>query len=198
MLAILIPVALAQGTTAKVFIAEALAKLEQAKSITVTVLVTTEEFPKPYRLEYAYRQGGYLRIDDGHMVQVANPKAAWAFSPTEKKYRPIALLPKGASVVRLLSLDMGLPNLPILNGPTRVTWHGKRALRIELDGRKAMTKETKLFTYYDPNTHWPIGVSANLGSITQVRILEHMKVNQNLSDSMFAFTPPHGWSLSKG
>ena len=66
-------------------------------------------------------------------------------------------------------------------------------LRIELDGRKQMTKETKLFVFVDPKTHNPIGISGNLGSMTQVVIFEDLKVNPPLSDSLFTFMPPKDW-----
>ena len=62
-----------------------------------------------------------------------------------------------------------------------------------MDGTKEMTKDTQLFAYVDPKTHIPIGISANLGSVTQVVLFEDLKINPKLSDSVFTFSPPKGW-----
>jgi outer membrane lipoprotein-sorting protein len=199
MLALLIGAAvLGQGATAKAILAEARAKLEHATSVTVTVITTTKEFPKPTTEKWAFRNGGYLRAEFGNLVRVANPKSAWEYSPTKKTYRSIPPPTRdvyGGDVLSKLALT--LANFPVLGGPTNVAWHGMKTLRIELDARKTMTKETKLFAFFDPQTHLPLGVSANLGSVTQVMILKDLKLNPRLDDRLFEFKPPAGWTKLK-
>ncbi len=191
-------VVLGQSVTAKAILAEAKAKLEHARSVSVTVIVTKEEFPKSSTEKWAFRKGGYLRAEFGDLVRVANPRAAWEYSRSKKTYRSIPAPThdvNGGDVLNQLALT--LSGFPILSGPTSVPWHRMKTLRIELDGRKTMTKETKLFAFFDPKTHLPLGVSANLGSVTQVMVLKDLKLNPRLDDSLFEFKPPAGWTKLK-
>jgi outer membrane lipoprotein-sorting protein len=84
--------------------------------------------------------------------------------------------------------------LPIIGMPIKTLWHSRSVIRIELDGRKQLTKETKLFVFIDSKTHLPFGISANLGSITQVDIYENLKINPKILDPAFQFSPPKGWT----
>ena len=189
---------LGQEATAKAILDEALAKIEHATTLSMTVVETTEEFPRASRTKCAYRRGGFLRLDNRRAVQVASPESAWEYSTSGKTYESLPTLPKDLNAAQALWwLRVFAANLPILSGPTPVTWHALDALRLELDGRKEMTKEAKLFVYFDPATHLPLGVSANLGSITQVKIFEHLQLDVKLRDSLFAFVPPPGWKQRK-
>ena len=85
--------------------------------------------------------------------------------------------------------------MPTIGTPRPVVWHGKSALRAEVDGRKTMTKETKLYYYFNPKSHSQLGVSENLGSMKQVAIFSDLKLHQKLDDATFRFVPPKGWKL---
>ena len=87
--------------------------------------------------------------------------------------------------------------MPTIGKPEQVKWHGLTALRIEVDGTKTMTKETKLYYFFDPKTHDELGVSADLGSVTQVELFSDLKINPKIEDSVFQFVPPKGWKLVK-
>ncbi len=176
--------------------AEAWEKVSQAKSISVTKLQTTEEFKRDLRVKFYFRAGGYVRVEKPLLTDISNPKQAWTFRTSKKTYQSKAAVPVSFNINSLLGIEMFNSGLPILSGPSPVVWHNHSTLRIELDGRKVMTTRTKLFVYVAPKTHLPIGISANLGSVTQVTIYENLKVNQPLSDSLFNFVPPAGWTKS--
>ncbi len=174
---------------------DAWSKIENAKSIAVTLVVTTEEFKRESRTSYAFRKGGYFRAQSKNLVDVSNPKQAWTFRSDTKTYQSRPPLPKEFNLGDTLGLEFFHAGLSSIGHPTKTTWHGKSVLRIELDGRKSMTRETKLFVFIDMKDHIPYGFSANLGSITQVTVFENLKINPKLDDHIFEFRPPKGWKL---
>ncbi len=188
-------VSLTQVSAAHGIMSDASDKLHHATSVTVTVTVIdkNEESPPALKTEYAFRKGGYLRIEQPDATRVSNPKAAWAFSPSEKEYNSLPLS-KDEDFLRMMSLGPWASELPVLNGPSRVIWHGMPALRIGLDGKK---EKTNVSLYYDPKTHLPLGMSSTMGSIAVQEIFEHLKLNPRLDDRLFQFTPPHGWTQVK-
>ena len=182
---------LSEAVTSKLILAEVKQKLDHAKSLTVTVISEIEEFHRSKQQMFAYRKGGYLRIEDGQVVTVANPTKAWAFSTHLKKYKTLPLPDQRYTAVQIVTVGI---DLPILSEPVSVRWHGMSALKIEFDGRQAMPKETKLFGFYDPKSHLPLGISANLGSMTQITIFKNLKLDAPLADSLFTYKPRDGWT----
>ncbi len=165
-------------------------QVEQAQSISVTKMRTTEEFPKESRVRLWWRKGGYFRSDAGALIDLNNPKQGRTYRADKKIYQLRTPLPASFNCLPTIGLDLFGAGLPIVGEAKKLVWHKYPALRIELDGRKQMTKETKLFVFVDPKTHAPIGVSANLGSMTQVVIFENLKLDPKIEDSMFQFVPP--------
>jgi hypothetical protein len=194
---ILLPVILGQRVksppSARDLLYEANRRVLEAKTISVTQFRTTEEFPRPSRTRFWISQGGYFRIEHASVVDVGSPTAAWTYDIQRKIYQKRPPIAKEVDWLPRIGFDFfGAPH-PILGGPMAVNWHGFSALRIELDGRKAMTKETKLFYFFDTKTRLPLGVSANLGSITQVLIFEDLKLDGPIPKPKFEFRPPADW-----
>lgn len=171
-------------------------RIEAATSLSVTVTVTTEEFPKPQTTKWWWKRGGYYRYESAQGIFIGCPTTSWSVKPSEKGYKVLEGVQTNWSLSREVGLDFLSMGLPPIGEPTKVTWHGKQALRVELDGKR-MTKETRMYVYFDPLTHDPLGVSANLGSITQVRIFSDLKINPQIPASMFQFVPPKGYKLVK-
>ena len=175
-------------------------RIERADTITVTVTQFAEEFPKPVKTKWWYRKGGFYKFESPQGTLIASPEKCWSYrSPSEKKYKEFP----GAQVDWSLSkeTELGGPGYPSdlapIGVPTIVEWQGRRALRIELDGTKKLTAETKLYYFFNPATHNPVGISANLGSVTQVTVFDDLKINPKIEDSVFRFVPPQDWSLVK-
>lgn len=188
----LLALLLSMPPSAEELIREAERKIERAKSITVTMVLTTEEFSKESRVRYWYQKGGYFRAESGTVTDVGNPKGGWTFQASKKIYQKRPALPANFRFSSTLGLDVLGSKYPPVGAATNVTWRKRPALRVQLDGRQ-LTKETKLYVFFDPKTRLPIGVSANLGSLTQVRVFENLKVNPTIDPKLFQFTPPTGW-----
>ena len=184
---------LAQAASASSIIRDAWSQVSQAKTLSVTLVKTFEETGKSSTTKFWFKSGGYFRAESSSAIDVSNPTQGWTYSISRKVYQSRKPVPADLSTPQVLGLDILNKNFPILGGPTTVTWHNRHALKIELDGRKAMTKETKLFVFFNPKTHLPIGVSANLGSITQIRLYQDLQVNTDLQDDIFNFSPPKAW-----
>lgn len=190
---------LGQVSTSQQILVKAKDRIDRATTLSVTVESFAEEFPRPEKTKWWYRKGGYYRYENAQGWLIASPTRTWSCKPSEKGYK---ILP-GSQTDWSLSRQTGLGDLldpalmPPIGGPKRVKWHGRSTLRIEVDGRKAMTKETKLYFYFDPKTHDHLGTSANLGSITQVRIYWNVEINPTIPASKFRFVPPKGWSSGR-
>ena len=184
----------AQTLSASALLRDAWNQVSGAHSITVTEVRTSEEFPRDHLVKYAWRTGGYFRSEAGNVVDVGNPKEGWTYSAEKKIYQVQTPLPVDFSILPGLDLNILNAGWPILSDPIPVAWHKHKSLRVELDGRKALTKETKFFAFFDPQSHLPVGFSANLGSLTQVTIFEDLKINPAIKDATFQFTPPKGWT----
>ena len=181
-----------QMLSSKDILKDSWTKVYEANSLTMTVVSSFEEVGHENRIRYAYRKGGFFRADTGTIVDVGTSKGGWTFSTTQKKYQIRPGMPKDFNIAQSSDLSAFQGALPTKGNPVSVTWHKRKALKIELDGT-SMTKETKLFVFVDPQSHLPVGVSANLGSVTQVRLFEELKLNQTIPDALFRFTPPAGW-----
>ena len=168
-------------------------QVDKAHTIVFTEVKTTEEFPHDSRTHMWLAKGGYFRAETGKTVDLSNPKTAFTYRSDKKIYQVRDPLPKDVSIASLVGLDLFQSNLRVIGQPKQMVWHKMPAIRVELDGRKQMTKETKLFVFLDPKSHAPIGVSANLGSVTQVRIYENLKLNSTIDPTKFQFTRPKGW-----
>ena len=182
-----------QTNTATTIIASARKQLDQAQSITVTRIRTTEEFPKTTKTKYWFRKGGFFRSESPNAIDLSNPRHGWTYRADQKIYQSRPPLPTTINPMPVLDLDILSAGLPIVGTVKSTVWHKHPALRIELDARKQMTKETKLFVYFDPKTNLPIGISANLGSVTQVMLYEELRIDPKIDDKMFQFTPPKDW-----
>jgi len=196
----LLALVLMQSSTSQDILEKVREKVARADTITVTVTQFIEEHPKPVKTKWWFRKGGYYRFESPTSTIVASPSKCCSFKPTGKGYMEFP----GAQTDWSLSRETGLggigdpTTMPPIGEPEMVKWHGQQALRIELDGTKAMTKETKLYYFFDPETHDPIGIAANLGSLTQVTQFTDLKFNPKIEESVFRFVPPKGWKLLKG
>ena len=188
-----------QGSASRQILDEFRDQVAKAKSIRVTVVNLVEEFPKPAQTRWWYRPEGYYRYESAQGTFIASPEKCWSYRSTGKSYKVFPGAEKTWSLSKQIGLgDFGDPAMmPTIGTPKAVVWHGKSALRVEVDGRKTMTKETKLYYYFDPKSHDQLGVSANLGSMTQVAIFSDLKIDQKLDESTFHFVPPKGWKLVK-
>lgn len=175
-------------------------RIRSAQTLGVTVVELVEEFPKPRETRWWYRKGGYYRAESAARTVIGSPTRCWMLWPSSKRYQVSPGTAEDLTVSRITGLgDFGDPtSMPSIGDPKSVVWHGRRALRIEVDGTKTMTKETKLYFLFDPKTLDQVGVSANLGSMTQVRIYKNLKLNPKLDPSLFRFVPAKGWKLVKG
>lgn len=189
----LLGILIAQTLSAKAILNDSWSKVQSARSITVTRIKTTEEVHREARIDYSFRTGGYFRAQAGPRVDLSSPKQAWTYQTDKKIYQSRNPVPTNFSLPLAIGLDVVHVQWSIIGDPKAMKWHGKDTLRIELDGRKALTKETKFYVFVDPRSHLPVGISANLGSITQVTIFENLKINPPLKDKVFQFTPPKGW-----
>lgn len=188
----------AQAITSQTLLQDAWKQVSQADSLSLTFVRTSEEVPREFRVNYSFKKGGYIRAEDGNVIDVGNPKKAYTYDTKRKVYQVRKSLPPNFSFASMFDLDILNAGLPIIGDAKKMNWHKHDTLRVELDGRKAMTKETKLFVFVDAQSHLPVGISANLGSITQVHLYENMQINPNLPDSMFDFTPPKDWKEVTG
>lgn len=174
-------------------------KIAKASAVRVTVTYLHEEFPKPFEVKFWYRKGGYYRTESKQGTLIASPSKCWSYKPTGKTYREFPGAQRDWSIVAATGLGEFDPAfMPTIGRPELVKWHGLTTIRVELDGRKQMTKETKLYCFYDAKTLDQVGISANLGSITQVRIFRDLKIDPKIDEKMFRFSPPKGWKLVKG
>ncbi len=183
----------AQSVSGAAILKDACAKVDSAKTLTYTSVELTEEFKGEHRIRYSFKTGGYFRAETPTVIDVSSPKGGWTYRADKKIYQSRPPIDSSFSVAWLKGFDIFHSSSPVIGVPKEVVWHKMPTLRIELDGRKQMTKETKLFVFVDPKTHNPIGISGNLGSMTQVVIFEDLKVNPPLSDSLFTFMPPKDW-----
>jgi len=172
---------------------DAARKLEHAQSIQYVEDRFNEEFRKGVRTSYWYRSGGYFRAESPTITDISNPRQGWTFRKDKKIYQARPSVGPEFKIAARLGLEFFGPNFPVIGESQSVIWHKMTALRVELDGRKQMTKETKLFVYFDPKTHLPVGISANLGSLTQVTMFENLKLGAAIPASIFSFSPPKGW-----
>ena len=174
-------------------------KIAGASTVTVTVTSLHEEFPKPFDTKFWFRKGGFYRTESKQGTLIASPTKCWSYKPTGKTYREFPGAQRNWSIVVATGLGEFDPAvMPPIGPPEHVKWHGLSTVRVELDGRKQMTKETKLYCFYDAKTLDQVGISANLGSITQVRIFRDLRIDPKIDPKMFQFTPPKGWKLDKG
>lgn len=178
---------------------EARARVQNAETIQVTEVRVYVYHPST-STRWWFRKGGFYRCEDSQGILIASPTKCWGVRPDLKGYKVYP----GAQTDWSLSKEIGLGDfgdpakMPTIGEPKVLWWQGQTALRIEVDGRATMTPQTKLYYYFDPKTHDPIGVSANLGSIDQVRVYKDLKLNPKIEDSKFRFVPPKGWKLVKG
>lgn len=185
-------------TTSQGIVSQARDRIERADTIIVTVTQVVEEFPNPTKTKWWYRKGGYYRHESPKGTFIASPEKSWSYrSASEKSYKVFPGAQRDWSLSRQTGLGgvKDLSQLPPIGIPTTVQWRGRRVIRIEIDGTKRMTAETKLFYFFDPATHNPVGISANLGSITQVTVFDDLKINPKIEDSVFRFVPPKDWNL---
>ncbi len=189
-----------QANTSQKILNEVRDRVARASTITVTVTQLVEEFPKPVKTKWWFRKGGYYRAESPQGTLIASPTKCWSYKPTGKSYMEFPGAQKDWSLSAATELGrFGDPKMmPPIGVPVTVKWRGRQALRIEVDGTKTMTKETKLYYFFDPKSHDPIGISANLGSVTQVTVFTDLKLNPKIADSVFRFVPPKGWKLVKG
>lgn len=191
---------LAQPASSQEILDEVRHRIAKATTITVTVTKLVAEFPHPVRTKWWFRKGGYYRSESQNGTLIASPAKCWSYRPTGKTYMEFAGAETDWSLMRATGLG-GIADsavMPPIGGPKVVTWRGRRALSIQVDGTKTMTKETKLYYFFDPKTHDPIGISANLGSVTQVTEFTDLKVNPKIDNSLFRFVPPKWWKRVKG
>ncbi len=127
------------------------------------------------------------------VTDVGNPKKGWTYRSDKRIYQVRPPLPATFSLLPAVGLDTLQAGLPVLGELRKVAWRNRATLRIELDGRGQMTKETKLFVFFDPKSRLPIGISANLGSITQVIVFENLRINPKIDAKLFRFVPTKGW-----
>ena len=169
-----------------------------AQTIVVTTRALIEEFPgRELLIKYWSQKGGYVRAERKGSVDVGNPTRGWHCSEDTKTYSLMPGVEAKFSLESILIPPLDPKVMPTVGVPTDVTWHGRKLLRVEIDGTKAMTKETKMFLFYEPKTYLPAGVSANLGSATQVTIFEDLKLDTKLDPKLFDFTPPSDWKEVK-
>ena len=188
-----------QAVSAKSLLNDAWTQFDHANTLSMTMVFTSEEhrwpMAKDETTKFTWRKGGFVRMEGKNdEVDILTPKVAYTYRPDKKIYQ----VDKPASE----TLEMVLGQLgihafhaawPVLGNPTPTVWHNFKAIRIERDARQEMTPETKLYDFVDPKTHLPIGVSANLGSITQVVIFKDIKLNPKVPAAVFQFTPPKDW-----
>lgn len=177
----------------------AVQQISQAKTLQVTVAERYDEFGRSFETRWWFKKGGYYRSESAQGTLICNPERCLSYKPNIKAY----MLFPGAQTNWSLQVETGLgefgnrPRLPTIGDPKRLTWKGLDVLQVEVDGTKSMTKETKMYFFFDPKTKSHVGTSANLGSIEQVRIYKDLKVNPKLDDSLFIFDPPKDWKLIK-
>ncbi len=188
-------------TTSQGIVTQTRDRIERADTIIVTVTQVVEEFPKPVKTKWWYRKGGYYRYESPKGTFIASPEKSWSYrSASEKAYMAFP----GAQTDWSLSRETGLggvgdlSQLPPIGIPMTVEWRGRRVVRIQIDGTKKMTPETKLYYFFDPATHNPVGISANLGSMTQVTEFADLQINPKIDDTIFKFVPPKDWKLVTG
>jgi hypothetical protein len=196
----LVTLVLGQTHSSQSILKQAQDRIARATTITVTVTQVVEEFPKPVKTKWWFRKGGFYRSESPIGTLIASPAKCWSYQSRGNAYMEFP----GAQPNWSLSRETGLGSfgepgmMPTVGAPTKVKWRGRPALRVEVDARKTMTKEAKLFYFFDPKSLDQIGVSANLGSMTQVTEFSDLRINPKISDSIFSFTPPRGWKLTKG
>jgi outer membrane lipoprotein-sorting protein len=196
----LITLVVGQSLSAQSILKQAQDRIARATTITVAVTQVVEEFPKPVKTKWWFRKGGYYRSESPMGTLIASPAKCWSYQPRGKSYMEFP----GAQSNWSLSQETGLGSfgdptkMPTIGVPKAVKWRGREALSIEVDATKTMTKEAKLFYFFDPKSLDHIGISANLGSMTQVTEFKDLKVNRKIADSIFSFTPPKGWKRIKG
>jgi outer membrane lipoprotein-sorting protein len=186
---------LAQALSAKQLLNDAWSQFHNAESMTMTMVITSEEHLRgDLTSKFFWRKGGFLRIEADHEVDVSDTKAAYSYRTDKKMYQVEHPAPADLELVLgQIGIHAFHAPWPVIGNPTPTVWHGFKTIRIELDARKDMTPETKLYVFVNPSTHLPIGVSANLGSETQVMIFKDVKINPTIPHSAFQFTPPKGW-----
>jgi outer membrane lipoprotein-sorting protein len=183
----------AQATSAQSLLNDAWSQVDHAKSISVTVERGTEEFPPNTSTKFYWKAGGYFRAESKATVDVSSPQHGWTYSISKKIYQSRKPVPSDMTLSKVIGVDMFHAGLPVIGEPAPAVWHGRHTLRIELNGKKAVTKETKLFVFLDAKSHLPVGVSANLGSMTQLRIYTDLTIDPQIPDDVFNFKPPSGW-----
>lgn len=196
----LVTILLIQSTTASEYLIQAKEKIAAANTLTVTVTRLNEEFPKPTKTKWWFQKGGFYRSESPEGTVIGSPEKTWSFRPTGKAYMEFPGTPKSFSLSQATGLGYfrSISEMPPKGEPKSVKWRGRMVVRVEVDGTKSMTKETKLFFFFDPKTRDHVGISANLGSITQITEFSDLKINPKIPPSMFTFVPPRGWIRISG
>jgi outer membrane lipoprotein-sorting protein len=188
---VLLAILLHQGTSGKELIASAIRRLNLARTVSVTQIQTTEEFPKARRTRLWFQKGGYFRSEADEIVDIGNPRKGWTYDKSKHIFQLRPAPPASFQAADAIGIS-DLAGFPVIGTTEAKTWHKRNTLRVELDGTR-MTKETKLYVFLDAKTKLPVGISANLGSITQVRLLEDLRLDPKLDAKLFQFSPPKGW-----
>jgi outer membrane lipoprotein-sorting protein len=174
-------------------------QISKATTLSVSVDERYDEFNRSFETRWWFKKGGYYRSESPQGTLICNPERCLSYKPNNKAY----MVFPGAQTNWSLQVETGLgefgsrSRLPTIGDPKRVRWKGLDVWQVEVDGTKSMTKETKMYYFFDPKTKAHVGTSANLGSIEQVRMYKDLKVNPKLDDSLFRFDPPKDWKLIK-
>jgi hypothetical protein len=186
--------------TSRQVLDEATHKIEKAQTLSVTALKLTEPCRHPSQTKWWFRKGGYYRSESDQDTVVASPARRWRYRPTTNEYAVLPGAPTEWSLYKEIGLgNFGFPaDMPTIGEPRQCVWFARSALRIEVDARKTMGKDTKLYFFFDAKTHDEIGISANLGSVTRMTVFSDLRINPKIDDSTFRFTPPSGWKRVKG
>lgn len=190
--------ALAISITPAQILQDAARLVHRASSLSLTLVKTTEEFPRPQETRFWWRKGGFFRAEGKDSFDVGTSSGGWSWWPSKKQYERRPGLPVSFSLAPQVGLDIFSVGWPPIGEAKAVAWHGYSTLRVELDGRKQTTKEAKIYVFVEPKTHAPIGLSMNLGSVTQVAIFKDLKIDPKIADAMFLWSPPAGWKEIKG
>jgi outer membrane lipoprotein-sorting protein len=172
-------------------------RVKAAHSVTVTLVQTNDQNPSTRRIQYWSKKGGYLKFQTGTIMDVGNPQARYSCDTGRKTYQKRGGYRRNVSAVGLAGMDYINGKFPAEGKPQLVNWHGKKVIRIEMDG-KSITNMTKMFAYLDPKTKLPAAITINLGSMTNVAAFEGLRLNADLPNSLFSFTPPKGWTQVGG
>jgi hypothetical protein len=171
-------------------------KLAHARTISFTSVYVVEEFPRERRSKYWLKKGGYFRSEAGPMVDISDPGIGWTYQSKRRAFQIRKTVGRDFDIASVAGLELFRPSQRPIGLPRPMRWHGHDAVRIEVDGTY-MTKETRLYLFVAPKTHTPIGISANLGSVTQVTLFEGLKIDAPTPDSLFSWTPPTDWKRVK-